>query len=178
MEAHFPDEDGKKNTLCSSCAVKAGTHVDTGHSGSSHVACRCFDRLEAALGIKLPHVHYLLGGGHEGREVKGLLPEHPRMTPDAFVPDASGKSKGFVYQFHGNRYHGYPPTHAMHGAWLPQIRKWGPEAYAATLAKDRLYLAAGYRVFVIWQHEFAECERKQGPRSVTEVCREFFGEHT
>lgn len=119
-----------------------------------------------------------MGGGHEGKEAKGLLPDHPFMKPDSFVPDKSGKTKGSVYQFHGGEYHGYPPGHAKHATVLSLTGKWGPDAYAATLAKDRLYLEAGYRVFVIWEHEFYECERTKCPRNVTEVCREFFGEHT
>jgi hypothetical protein len=177
-QAHYDDNMGNKCVLCAECAVKAGTHVDTGCVGASYIACRCFDRLERALGIKLPHIHYLMGGGHEGQEVKGLLPHHPHMKPDSFVPDESGKSKGSVYQFHGNEYHGYPPGHEKHATLLSGSKKWGPDAYGATLAKDRLYLEAGYRVFVTWEHEFMECERQTCPRNVTEVCREFLGEHT
>ena len=177
-QANYADENGRANKLCAQCAVKAGSHVDTGFSGASYVACRCFCRLERALGIKLPHIHYIPGGGHDGKEVKNLLPDHPLMKPDAFVPDKSGKTKGSVYQFHGGEYHGYPPGHAKHATVLPLTGKWGPDAYAATLKKDRLYLEAGYRVFVIWEHEFKECERVKCPRNVTEVCREFLGEHT
>ena len=51
----------------------------------------------------------------------------------------------------------------------------GQEAYKITQAKDRLYIDAGYRLFRIWGHEFAACERAKAPRHVREVCREFFG---
>jgi hypothetical protein len=61
---------------------------------------------------------------------------------------------------------------------LAQAKGGSHYAYAATLTKDRLYLQAGYRVFVIWEHEFYECERAKCPRNVTEVCREFLGEHS
>lgn len=100
------------------------------------------------------------------------------MTPDSFVPDSSGKTKGTVYQFHGNQFHGYPPTHPKHNVMSSLTGQSGADLYAATLAKDRRYLQAGYRVFVIWEHEYRECERKHCPRDVSEVCREFLGEHT
>jgi hypothetical protein len=68
----------------SACAVRAGTHVDTGHTGGSYEACCCFDRLERALGIKLPHIHYIKGGGTEGSEEKGLIPGR-QYRPDSYV---------------------------------------------------------------------------------------------
>lgn len=48
------------------------------------------------------------------------------------------------------------------------------EAYEQTDARDRRYLDAGYRVFQVWGHEFAECERAVAPRDVRAVCREVF----
>ena len=134
--------------------------------------------LGAALGVELPHVHYLPGGGHEGAEKRGLLPKHSRMTPDSFRPDPSGESKGFVYQYHGNGVHGYPPDHPKHFTWLRQngMTKWGPDAYWATIAKDEIYLEAGYRLFRVWGHEFKECTRARAPRSVMEVCHEAFAQ--
>ena len=174
LQASYADEEGTLGRLCSKHAVKAGTHVDTGHTGGSYEACQCFCRLERALGVKLPHIHYLLGGGHEGSEQQGLLPNRPRMTPDSFRPDPSGKSRGFVYQYHGNGIHGYPPDHPKHFTWLRQtgLTKWGPDAYWATVAKDELYVEAGYRVFRVWAHEFKECLRAHCPRDVREVVEE------
>ena len=98
------------------------------------------------------------------------------MTPDSFRPDPSGESKGFVIQYHGNGVHGYPPDHPKHETWCTQncMQKWGPDQYWATVAKDERYLKAGYRVFVIWGHEFKECERKMAPRDIREVYREVF----
>ena len=172
-EAAYEDEEGRANKLCAPCAVAAGTHVDTGYTGASYEACRCFCRLQRALKTKLPHVHYLLGGGHEGAEQTGLLPEHPQMTPDVFVSDPTGASRGLVFQFHGNEWHGYPPGHPK----AKSILKNGmlaSEAYEQTNARDRRYLDAGYRVFQVWGHEFAECERAVAPRDVRDVCREVF----
>ncbi|MDA9633409.1 hypothetical protein N9S81_00555 [bacterium] len=118
----------------------------------------------------------MIGGGHEGSEKKGLLPDHPKMTPDSFVKDDTGASKGIVYQYHGSMYHGYLPSHPKHKSWLDHPKRWANEAYEETLVKSRRYLAAGYRVFHIWGHEFTEeCERARAPRSVGEICREFFG---
>tara|TARA_B100000767_G_C19520325_1_gene432195 strand:+ start:413 stop:703 length:291 start_codon:yes stop_codon:yes gene_type:complete len=96
------------------------------------------------------------------------------MTPDCFVPDRDGRSKGTVYQYHGNEFHGYPPGHPEENKVLVN-KMTGREAYAITQAKDRLYVDAGYRLFRIWGHEFAECQRKRAPRDVREVCREFKG---
>ena len=176
-EASYPDECGKLSKLCSQCAITAGTHVDTGaNHGASYEACRCFDLLEAVMGIHLPHVHFLKGGGREGREKSGLLAMHPNMRPDAFRPDPSGKCKGFVYQYHGVPPHGWLPSHPKHSTYTPVLGKWGPTAYAETVEKDRRYIAEGYRVFVIWGHEFTEeVERKTNPRDIREVCREFLG---
>ena len=172
--AAFPDKDGRKNKLCSAHAVQVGTHVDTGHTGGSYKACRCLCLLEKALDIKIQHIHYILGGTHAGSEKRGLLPDHPKMRPDGFCPDPSGQSKGLVYQYHGNFWHGYPPDHPQHSTYLENdnSNKWGPDLYNATLAKDKLYVAAGYRVFVVWEHEFNECLRVRCPRSVTSVLRE------
>ena len=174
LTANYQDKDGNLDRLCADHAVAAGTHVDTGHTGGSYEACQCFDRLERVFGIKLPHIHYHLGGGHSGEEQKGLLPAHPKMTPDCYVPDPGGASKGTVYQYHGNEFHGYPPGHAKENKVLLNMIT-GREAYEITQAKDRLYTSAGYRLFRIWGHEFAECVRKKAPRDVRDVCREFKG---
>ena len=172
-EAHYPDEKGNLNKLCAACAVKAGTHVDTTHrTGASFEACRCFDRLERCLGIKLPHIHYLPGGGYEGREIKNLIP-YRRFRPDSFVPDASGMTFGSVYFYHGSC-HGYPPDHPLHET-KTYTGRWGPDAYKETIDMQKCFIQHGYRVFVIWGYEFtSECERVKYPRNVAEICREFF----
>ena len=78
LEANFKTVNGACNKLCAKHAVKAGTHVATGYTGGSYEACRCFDMLSKELGVELPHIHYLPGGGHEGTEKRGLLPKHAR----------------------------------------------------------------------------------------------------
>lgn len=173
--AGFPDVEGVLNQLCAACAVTAGTHVYTGYTGGSYEACRFFCRLSQALGVHFPHIHYIPGGGHEGREKRGLLPNHPQMTPDSFLPDSSGESKGLVYQYHGKVAHGVLPSHPQHDTFESPLGK-GTDLYACTLDKDQRYIDAGYRVFQIWGHEFTEeCERKRSPRDVRKVCREWFG---
>ena len=174
IQAGYKDEDGNPARLCADHAVAAGAHVDTGYTGGSYEACQCFDRLERVLGITLPHIHYHLGGGHSGKEQKGLLQAHPNMKPDCYVPDPTGVSKGTIYQYHGNEWHGYPPGHPKEHEML-LCGMTGREAYEITQAKDRLYTSAGYRLFRIWGHEFAECQRAKCPRNVREVCREFLG---
>jgi hypothetical protein len=120
---------------------------------------------------QLPHIHYIKGGGTEGSEVKGLIPGR-KYRPDSYVPDPSGATKGSVYLYHGNKWHGYPPEHAGHQTYL-HTGIWAADAYEATIEVQKLYVEHGYRVFVVWAHEFAECERKRCPRDVREVCREF-----
>ena len=175
ISANYPEITGGPDRLCADCAVTAGTHVDTGATGGSYEACRFFCRLSQALGVHFPHIHYIPGGGHEGREKRGLLPRHPKMTPDSFRPDPSGESKGFVYQYHGRVAHGVLPSHPQHDTYWSSLGK-GTDLYARTLEKDQRYVDAGYRLFQIWGHEFTEeCERKRAPRDVREVCREWFG---
>ena len=144
--------------------------MDTGYTGASYEACRFFDRYSRALGISLPHIHYTTNGC-VGSEESGLLPGY-RYRPDSFVSDPSGATRGSVYLYHGNAWHGYPPDHPRHETWLPN-GVWGPDAFETTLEVQKLYVEYGYRVFVVWAHEFTECERARCPRDVREVCREF-----
>jgi hypothetical protein len=171
-EAHYPDEDGKIK-LCADCAVRIGTHVDTGYTGASYEACRCFCRLEKVYDCKLPHIHYLHGGGHEGTEKKGLIPGR-NFRPDSFLEDTSGKTAGSVFFYHG-QCHGYPPDHPLHKTYT-YLGVWGPDAYQQTIEMQDEFLKHNYRVFVIWSYEYVqECERVKCPRNVSEVCREYLG---
>jgi hypothetical protein len=99
------------------------------------------------------------------------------MTPDVFVPDLTGVSKGLVYQYHGNEWHGYPPGHPKANSIL-RNGMVASDAFERTNRLDQRYLDAGYRVFQVWGHEFAECERAVAPRDVRAVCREVFRRET
>ena len=62
-------------------------------------------------------------------------------------------SKGTVYLYHGNEWHGYPPDHPKHAGvnWHGVAYK---DLYEATLKQHELYKQQGYRVFVVWEHEY------------------------
>lgn len=171
--ARFDDADGNVRTLCYGCAVAEGTHPER-IPGASYVACRFFCKLSRTAPKThgyVPHVHWnqVSGEWNDFQEVKGLVPGR-LLRPDGFLPDPSGATKGTVYLFHGNRFHGFPPDHPKHGGeQVFQSARTGVERrvknadlYQKTEADAQAYLAAGYTVFEMWEHDFKEAERLDG----------------
>ena len=170
--AYYEDADGNKWSLCRSCAVAEGAHPES-ICGASYEACRFFCMLSRMTHKRedVPHVHWdrVSGEWNDFKEVKGLVSGR-KIRPDGFLPDPSGSTKGVVYLFHGNRWHGYPPSHPKHeeeqvfcskrtGA---EERITNSDLYAKTEADTQAYLAAGYGAVEMWAHDFKEVERSNG----------------
>ena len=178
-QGHYPDEEGKPNKLCARCCFHAGLKPQA-TSGASMVACRCWHRLEAVSQAKLTHhICCMNATKWTGDEKKGLLPDHPRVRPDAYVEphlpihldgETSGP-KGAVYLFHGNEWHGYPKGHPKYDGENHYGASY-KEMYDRTMAQHQLYKSEGYRVFVVWEHEYIHTTRVNCPTHVLNVVRE------
>ena len=177
-QAAYPDERGRGNKLCAECAFDAGLKPRVA-PGASMVACRCWHRLECVSSAKLTHhVCCVDPTKWVGKEKSGLVPGR-RMRPDAYIEpglpihlegETSGRM-GAVYLFHGNEWHGYPEGHPKHG----DVNLHGVaynELYQKTLDDEAAYNAEGYRVFVVWEHEYGDSEKARCPVHILKVVRE------
>jgi len=177
-QSAYPDEHGNKNKLCGPCAIDAGLKPE-GTPRASMVACRCWHRLENVSKAKLTHhICCLDPTKWIGDEKKGLIPGR-HLKPDAYIePDLpihlegqTSGPKGAVFLFHGNEWHGYPEGHPKYD----DVNQHGDsykELYHKTRAHEELYRKEGYRVFVVWEHEFGECEKARCPVHIQNVIRE------
>lgn len=144
------------------------------------VACECWHRLERVSTAKLTHhIHFIPGAEKtDGREKEGLVPGR-RFKPDAFIepgldihlPNQSSGPKGAVYLFHGNEWHGYPPAHLKYDG-ANHCGTPYKELYERTIEQQTLYSAEGYRVFTVWEHEYATTTRAACPVHILSVVRE------
>ena len=137
------------------------------------MACRFFCLLRQMTAGKesVPHVHWdkVSGNWNNYKEVKGLVPGSA-VRPDGYVADASGATKGTVYLFHGNHYHGYPPDHPQYSGTQTFVSKrngtrrtfLNSELYEKTEKTTQAYLDAGYAVVEMWEHDFKEAEKHNG----------------
>jgi len=171
--ARYEDTDGNLRSLCYGCAIAEGTHPER-VTGASYEACRFFcllKRMAPKTHGYVPHVHWDKPSGEWNgyQEVEGLV-EGRKIRPDGFLPDPSGATKGTVYLFHGNRWHGYPPGHPKHGGeQVFRSARTGIERhvknadlYTKTEADSQAYRAAGYKVVEMWEHDFKEVEKQNG----------------
>ena len=178
-QANYPDETGRGNQLCAGCAFEAGLKPMAA-AGASMAACECWHRLEHVSTMKLTHhIHFANGNTNTiGTEKTGLIPGR-RFKPDAFVepglpihlPGETSGTKGAVYLYHGNEWHGYPPQHPKHeGTNLHDTPYM--DLYQRTLDMQQRYKAEGYRVFVVWEHEYRTTTRSRCPAHILSVVRE------
>ena len=143
------------------------------------VACRCWHRLEKVSRAKLTHhVCCIDPTKWTGDEKKGLIPGRA-FKPDAYIEpnlpihlegETSGP-KGAVYLFHGNEWHGYPEGHPKYD----EVSYCGDsykEQYNRTIAQEEAYKKEGYRVFVVWEHEYGASEKAKCPVHIQSVVRE------
>ena len=72
--------------------------------------------------------------------------------------------------FHGNEWHGYPEGHPKYD----EVNYCGDsykERYHKTLAQEEAYKMEGYRVFVVWEHEYGASEKAKCPVHIQSVVR-------
>jgi hypothetical protein len=150
---------------CVTCAGKHGL-VAVSKSGSSIEASECLDVIEREVfdGALIPYRDRLLPDkSWERKEKYGLLPEHSRLHPDGYVPppDQSPSSfKGTIIEYHGDRYHGYPPWHEKHETIVFRDQ-WGPDLYQATMERMQLFKDAGFRVLYIWGSDWKRVQANE-----------------
>jgi hypothetical protein len=136
-------------------------------------ACRFFDALRVATGGKtnVPHIHWDPGTGRwTGDEETGLV-EGRQLRPDGFLADETGETRGTVYLFHGNRWHGFPEGHPRFDEVFYAIskrtgkrREWkASDRYARTMEDHQAYVAAGFKLFFVWENEFSRTQLKRNP---------------
>ena len=149
-----------------------GEPTDFGAHMASSEACKFFHQLHRVTGENVEHVCvYKDCNGDwvtKGDEMRGLLPSHPLLRPDGVVPGAKGVKE--VWEFHGNRFHGYPPGHALFNEYIGVNNIPASQLYEATAAKMDLF-AKDYTVRYVWEHEYKECTASKCPRSIKSIIR-------
>lgn len=94
-----------------------------------------------------------------------------QLRPDGFLPDDTGRTKGHVWLYHGNRFHGFPPGHARFDEIVTfrsartgvQTQIAAKDLYAQTEEATLLYLESGYTVRELWGHDFHDVEKYNVP---------------
>jgi hypothetical protein len=146
-----------------------GTAVHISH-GASKAACDFFHRLETATGKKVEHVCVSLDANqkavYKGTEVAGLVPGR-RVRADGVERDEHG-AVDTVWEFLGNRFHGFPPDHPSFHTYLGINNIPAKTLYESTAANMDLF-AESYIVHYVWEHKFKLCLAAQCPRSVQDV---------
>ena len=156
VQANYPDQNGKQNSLCAGCAYEAGTLAKP-RPMSSRIACEFFDRYSRLTGKAIEHVHFEAGQDPVGRET--LVPG-TRYRPDGRDPCAPT----ILYEFLGNRWHGYPPSHPDHNK-TEELKS----RYDSTFERFEVLASLGYTVCYVWEHEYKQTTRVRCPRGLESV---------
>ncbi|CAJ1397800.1 unnamed protein product [Effrenium voratum] len=149
--AFYPDEAGRPRQLCAVHSAEVGAHV-LSSPRRSRIASECFDALEAEWDHKLPFRYRL--GTWSGEEVAGLVPSR-NLQPDAYDPEARK-----IFEFLGNYFHGFPPHHPQHDSFVCVGGRPAAELHAETMARLDLFLAEGFEVVYVWEHDFIQWQRE------------------
>jgi len=112
-------------------------------------------------------VHYMRGCDPVGTEFRVPGPNRYRL-------DGYDAGRNIGIEFLGNVYHGWPPGHPRHNERSFVTGKPGTLMYHATMT--RLYevkeaMPAGFKLFYIWEHEFAKI-RKNPCEDIQKVMHE------
>ena len=134
--------------------VRTFDHNSAPIVGFSRIACCCFDMINEMLGLRLKHIHITSEGKITGEETQGLIPG------TKFQPDATDLDANEVWEFLGNAWHGYPPSHPKHAGFSHTGRSMA-DLYAGTFARMHLFRDHGYVVNYIWEHEFRLVMKKK-----------------
>ncbi|CAE8664462.1 unnamed protein product [Polarella glacialis] len=107
--ASFPDAAGNPRRFCARHSSELGAHLLSPPTASV-VASRCFDLIEQGIGCIIPNrIRFNpKTSGWSGEEIHGLIPDR------RFRPDGYNAEKREAWEFLGNYYHGYPPSHHRH----------------------------------------------------------------
>ncbi|CAJ1398829.1 unnamed protein product [Effrenium voratum] len=153
--AFYPDEVGRPRQLCAAHSAEVGAHTRS-PPGRSRIASECFDALEAEWGYKLPFRYRFdtTTGTWSGEEFAGLVPSR-NLQPDAYDPEARK-----IFEFLGNYCHGFPPEHPQHDSFVCVSGRPAAELHAETMARLDLFLAEGFEVVYMWEHDFIQWQRE------------------
>jgi hypothetical protein len=136
------------SSLCRAHAVKQGV-MPPPVAGYSREAMNFFEQIWHRYGHDV---------GHRGDNEKRGLIQNSRMRPDgydpnpirmSFVAHSIGGTKGTVWLYHGDFFHGYPPWHPEHESRV-NGGKWGPDCYRRTVDQMDTYVRHGYTVLYIF----------------------------
>ena len=156
------------SSLCRAHAVKQGV-MPPPVAGYSREAMNFFEQIWHRYGHDV---------GHRGDNEKRGLIQNSRMRPDgydpnpirmSFVAHSFGGTKGTVWLYHGDFFHGYPPWHPAHESRV-NGGKWGPDCYRRTVDQMDTYVRHGYTVLYIFGSDVTKA-KDSGVR-IIDVVRE------
>ena len=139
-------------------------------AGASKVACKFFDELEVAIGVKIQHRHYdfaskkLIGNEHR--------PEQWQMkSVDGFYANPDGTL--FAFEFLGDHFHGHPSLWIDNPLATDMFGRRFVDRFLQTEEKLQKLADLGYWVVYIWEKDYTN---KPAFVSLPKVCRTFGGE--
>ena len=92
------------------------------------------------------------------RKMKGV--QHSLNGKEYRIPGTRFKVDGFhepsntIFEFHGSRWHGDPVVYKPSQKPHPYSNKTSRQLYNATVQREDLFVQLGYRVIVIWEHDY------------------------
>ena len=107
--------------------------------GHSKIACVVLDAVAKHCDANIQHFHY-------DAEAKVDHGEEFKIPGTRYRVDGYDHKTRTVYEFHGNKWHGYPPGHDKHDV--------ESRLYKATMTRMHKIQSLGYTVCYIWEHEW------------------------
>ena len=167
------DEDGHREPfqLCARHAVEAGSRSSF-KSGASHAACAALHVVHAQMQQQEPalqigrHVHFEVGKDPEGCELTPLV-HRPRAGVDGTLILLSEVK--YLFQFHGNRFHGYQPGHPLYRAFGVG-HQYNPVLFNRTMFRTHEYICGeldggetpisdGVKLIEVWENDWQDYKR-------------------
>jgi len=166
---------GRKLTLERHIKVIHHPNYVRSAAGVSKVGCKCIDAMTVQLGISsIQHRHYqgdnLLGQEWQVPGKKWKVDGHvsAEEASKIIIPLPFDASDGFVIEFLGHQWHGYP-----NGKNADKRNQFGllfGDLYDATTDRlEQIKEITGLPILIIWESRFAEF-RKQVVNSVLHYC--------
>lgn len=145
-------------------------------TGSSRIACEFLDAFKKQMKLaSIQHIHYdrstknTIGDEHQIETTKfkadGFVnPDEKHIIP---VPTING----YVIEFHGHEFHGYPNNDKFDQ--LNHFNQTYGKLYEKTMRKMQTIKDLGYTVIYIWESDFKKWKKQQVLYSLWSFCHVF-----
>ena len=77
-----------------------------------------------------------------------------RVAGTKYLVDGFDQKTNTVYEFHGSLYHGCSKCYPDENITLPKTGETRKVLFTKTIKKEKIVKALGYKLVVIWEHEF------------------------